>query len=77
MFPFVCESQAGGPFYPVFTGRKDSTRSYHDEALAEIPRPDDDLTRLLHLFALKGFNERETVSLLGTLSKFSGFDPIR
>lgn len=56
---------AGGPFYPVFTGRKDSTRSYHDEALAEIPRPDDDLTRLLHLFALKGFNERETVSLLG------------
>ncbi|EXB53348.1 Putative Peroxidase 48 [Morus notabilis] len=56
---------AGGPFYPVFTGRRDSIRSYHDEALAEIPKPDDDLTQILHLFALKGFNERETVSLLG------------
>lgn len=63
---FVCESQAGGPFYPLFTGRRDSIRSYHDEALAEIPKPDDDLTQILHLFALKGFNERETVSLLGT-----------
>ncbi|KAF3438247.1 hypothetical protein FNV43_RR21008 [Rhamnella rubrinervis] len=56
---------AGGPFYPIFTGRRDSIQSYHDEALAEIPRPDDNITQTLHLFSLRGFNERETVSLLG------------
>lgn len=63
------ESQAGGPFYPVFTGRRDSIRSYHEEVLDGIPNPDDNITRILHLFALKGFDERETVSLLGTISK--------
>ncbi|XP_015870149.3 putative Peroxidase 48 [Ziziphus jujuba] len=56
---------AGGPFYPVFTGRRDSVRSYYSEALAEIPRPDDNITQTLHLFSVRGFNERETVSLLG------------
>ncbi|KAJ7948950.1 Peroxidase [Quillaja saponaria] len=56
---------AGGPYYPVLTGRKDSPQSFYEEALAEIPRPDDNITRTLHLFSLRGFNERETVSLLG------------
>ncbi|XP_019443725.1 PREDICTED: putative Peroxidase 48 [Lupinus angustifolius] len=56
---------AGGPFYPVLTGRKDSHRSFFEEATNQIPRPDDNVTRTLHLFGLKGFNERETVSLLG------------
>ncbi|PON92711.1 Peroxidase [Trema orientale] len=56
---------AGGPFYPVLTGRRDSIRSYYEEALDEIPSPDDNITRILRLFAVKGFNERETVSLLG------------
>ena len=65
-FEVCLQSQAGGPFYPIFTGRRDSIRSYHDEALAEIPRPDDNITQTLHLFSLRGFNERETVSLLGT-----------
>ncbi|CAM8914026.1 hypothetical protein QQ045_031964 [Rhodiola kirilowii] len=56
---------AGGPFYPVFTGRLDSTRSYFDTAMAEIPKPDDNITQTLHLFSLRGFDSRETVSLLG------------
>ncbi|KAM1350287.1 hypothetical protein FF1_004256 [Malus domestica] len=56
---------ADGPFYPVFTGRRDSTRSYPDEAMAEIPKPDDNITQTLHLFSLRGFSDRETVSLLG------------
>lgn len=58
--------QAGGPFYPLFTGRRDSTASFYAEAMAEIPRPDDNIRQTLHLFRLRGFNERETVSLLGT-----------
>ncbi|GAV91658.1 LOW QUALITY PROTEIN: peroxidase domain-containing protein, partial [Cephalotus follicularis] len=56
---------AGGPFYPVFTGRRDSLRSYFEEALAEIPRPDGNLTQTLNLFALREFSERETITLLG------------
>ncbi|KAL6201866.1 hypothetical protein ACLB2K_025578 [Fragaria x ananassa] len=56
---------AGGPYYPVLTGRKDSTQSYFDEALEEIPRPDDNITHILHLFSSRGFSDRETVALLG------------
>ncbi|GAV73517.1 LOW QUALITY PROTEIN: peroxidase domain-containing protein, partial [Cephalotus follicularis] len=55
---------AGGPFYPVFTGSRDS-RSYFEVDLAEIPRPDGNLTQTLNLFALREFSKRETVSLLG------------
>ncbi|XP_044479810.1 putative Peroxidase 48 [Mangifera indica] len=56
----------GGPYYPVFTGRRDSSESYFQEATAEIPKPDGNLSETLHLFSLRGFNERETVSLLGS-----------
>ncbi|KAL4598201.1 hypothetical protein ACB092_11G043300 [Castanea dentata] len=44
---------AGGPFYPVLTGRRDSIHSYFNEALAAIPRPDDNIKQTLHLFDLK------------------------
>lgn len=57
---------AGGPFYPLSTGRRDSTDSYYSEAMAEIPKPDDDIRRTLHLFGTRGFSERETVSFFGT-----------
>ncbi|KAK2654302.1 hypothetical protein Ddye_014158 [Dipteronia dyeriana] len=56
---------AGGPYYPVFTGRRDSIRSYYQEAMAGVPGPDDNLNRILQLFSVRGFNERETVSLIG------------
>ncbi|KGN44282.1 putative Peroxidase 48 [Cucumis sativus] len=56
---------AGGPFYPVFTGRRDSTRAYFEEATADMPRPDDSINRTLYLFATRGLDERDMVSLLG------------
>ncbi|KAJ6419673.1 hypothetical protein OIU84_029737 [Salix udensis] len=56
---------AGGPFYPIFTGRRDSTQSYFDEAMDEIPKPNDNITQTLFLFSRRGFDERETVNLLG------------
>ncbi|XP_021900913.1 putative Peroxidase 48 [Carica papaya] len=56
---------AGGPVYPVFTGRRDSTESYYAEAMTELPRPDGNITETLGLFNLRGFGERETVTLLG------------
>ncbi|KAK7335012.1 hypothetical protein VNO80_26782 [Phaseolus coccineus] len=51
---------AGGPFYPVLTGRRDNHQSFFKEATDQIPRPDDNVTRTLHLFNLRGFNARET-----------------
>lgn len=65
------KSQAGGPFYPVFTGRRDSNQSYFQEAMDDIPKPDGNITQTLGLFTLRGFNERETVSLLGKGLLFS------
>ncbi|XP_019708080.1 putative Peroxidase 48 [Elaeis guineensis] len=59
---------AGGPFYPVLTGRKDSERSFFGEAQLQIPAPDDNYTKTLANFASRGFTERETVSLLGAHS---------
>jgi peroxidase len=62
----VCKSQAGGPFYPLYTGRRDGTLSFRDVATHQLPSPDADLSETLASFASWGFDERETVSLLGT-----------
>ncbi|XP_073316851.1 putative Peroxidase 48 [Primulina huaijiensis] len=59
---------AGGPFYPLYTGRKDSTVSFFEEATYELPSPQDDLSKTIESFATRGFDERETVSLLGAHS---------
>ncbi|RHN74974.1 putative peroxidase [Medicago truncatula] len=53
----------GGPFYLVLTGRRDSLQSFFQEATDQIPRPDDNITRALHLFNLRGFNAHETQRL--------------
>ncbi|KAL8465865.1 hypothetical protein ACS0TY_035108 [Phlomoides rotata] len=58
----------GGPFYPLLTGRKDSTVSYKLNATNELPTPDDDHSKAINKFASRGFDERETVSLLGAHS---------
>ncbi|KAF5726884.1 putative Peroxidase superfamily protein [Tripterygium wilfordii] len=59
---------AGGPFYPLYTGRRDSNTSYRDIATYELPSPHADLSETLASFASRGFNERETVTLLGAHS---------
>ncbi|OVA20355.1 Plant peroxidase [Macleaya cordata] len=58
----------GGPFYPLHTGRRDSPLSYPDISLLDLPAPTDELSVILMKFLTKGFNERETVSLLGSHS---------
>ncbi|KAH7565212.1 hypothetical protein ACOSP7_020541 [Xanthoceras sorbifolium] len=60
--------QAGGPFYPLFTGRRDSMVSFSDTATNELPSPQADLSETLASFASRGFDSRETVSLLGAHS---------
>ena len=57
--------QAGGPFYPLQTGRRDSTLSFGETAALELPSPQDDLPKTIASFGSRGFDERETVSLLG------------
>ncbi|PIA42624.1 hypothetical protein AQUCO_02000219v1 [Aquilegia coerulea] len=59
---------AGGPYYPLTTGRRDSLVSFANIAASEVPSPQDDLSKTLTSFASKGFDERETVSLLGAHS---------
>ncbi|KAL3528762.1 hypothetical protein ACH5RR_008084 [Cinchona calisaya] len=59
---------AGGPFYPLYTGRRDSTVSYSEVATFDLPSPQDDVVKITEKFASRGFDERETVSLLGAHS---------
>ncbi|XP_021892853.1 putative Peroxidase 48, partial [Carica papaya] len=59
---------AGGPFYPLCTGRRDSHVSFMDAATYDLPAPNADLPETLASFASRGFDERETVSLLGAHS---------
>ncbi|CAI9100728.1 OLC1v1037889C2 [Oldenlandia corymbosa var. corymbosa] len=56
---------SGGPFYPVYTGRRDSKVSFLQKASLEIPSPMDHIDKILMLFAQRGFTARETVALLG------------
>ncbi|XP_076939944.1 putative Peroxidase 48 [Bidens hawaiensis] len=58
---------AGGPFYPVHTGRKDSDHSY-PEISYELPSPLDDHSTTAARFASRGFSQKETVTLLGAHS---------
>ncbi|KAJ0734555.1 putative peroxidase [Helianthus annuus] len=58
---------AGGPFYPVHTGRKDSDHSF-PEISYELPSPLDDLPTTIARFASRGFTVKETVTLLGAHS---------
>lgn len=57
--------KTGGPFYPLNTGRRDSTASFSDSATNDLPPPNADLSQTLASFSSRGFDERETVSLLG------------
>ncbi|CAN8327342.1 unnamed protein product [Cochlearia groenlandica] len=59
---------AGGPFYPLKTGRRDSAVAFKEIAQRELPPPQANLSVILARFASKGFNERETVSLFGAHS---------
>ncbi|XP_060205783.1 putative Peroxidase 48 [Lycium barbarum] len=59
---------AGGPFYPLKTGRRDSVASFAEVATFELPSPQDDLSKIIESFSSKGFDEREAVSLLGAHS---------
>ncbi|KAL5576428.1 hypothetical protein UlMin_018127 [Ulmus minor] len=61
-------AMAGGPYYPVYTGRRDSTTAFPEHATAELPSPHDHLSELLGAFGSRGFDEREAVSLLGAHS---------
>ncbi|KAF9616471.1 hypothetical protein IFM89_029768, partial [Coptis chinensis] len=61
-------AMAGGPYYPLYTGRRDSLMSFPEVAVYELPSPHDDLYMTLTSFASRGFDEREIVSILGAHS---------
>lgn len=59
---------AGGPRYPLKTGRKDSVLAFKERAERELPSPHASLSEILSSFYSKGFNEREVVCLSGAHS---------
>ncbi|GMP34852.1 hypothetical protein CsSME_00007550 [Camellia sinensis var. sinensis] len=63
----AARESGGGPFY-LQTGRRDSNLSFSEIATYELPSPQDDLPQTITSFASRGFDERETVSLLGAHS---------
>ncbi|CAL5210708.1 unnamed protein product [Lathyrus oleraceus] len=60
-----CVVLAGGPFYPLNTGRRDGSNSFAGIATDELPSPFADLSQMLASFKSRGFDEREMVTLLG------------
>ncbi|KAL7222207.1 hypothetical protein ACSBR1_024007 [Camellia fascicularis] len=63
----AARESGGGPFY-LKTGRRDSNLSFSEIATYKLPSPQDDLPQIITSFASRGFDERETVSLLGAHS---------
>ncbi|KAJ4958912.1 hypothetical protein NE237_026023 [Protea cynaroides] len=56
---------AGGPFYRLKTGRRDSKLAFREIASYELPSPDTSISFIRESFSKRGFDEREIVSLLG------------
>lgn len=54
---------AGGPGYPIFSGRKDGLQS--NAASVDLPSPSVSLQELLGYFQSKGLNELDATTLLG------------
>ncbi|CAH8384764.1 unnamed protein product [Eruca vesicaria subsp. sativa] len=57
---------AGGPFYPLENGRKDSVVAFKEMAERELPTPQATISVILARFGTSGFYKRETVSLFGS-----------
>lgn len=56
---------AGGPYYKVMTGRKDSKVSLHYKVQFNLPKPNSTMERLLLLFSKKGLGKDDLVALSG------------
>lgn len=56
---------AGGKWYNVETGRRDSLTSNRRDAIANIPKPDIPVDQAINLFASKGLTKEDFVILLG------------
>ncbi|XP_059277805.1 peroxidase 3-like [Lycium ferocissimum] len=62
-----CGTHFGGPYWNVPTGRRDGRISNSSEALADIPAPTSNFTRLQSSFAKKGLDLKDLVLLSANL----------
>ncbi|KAL3824213.1 hypothetical protein ACJIZ3_020242 [Penstemon smallii] len=78
-------SMVGGPYYPVRLGRKDSFQSHASDVEGHVARGNMSISRIIEIFAAKGFNVQEMVALTGAhtigfahCSEFANriFDPV-
>lgn len=58
-------SMVGGPFYPVYLGRKDGFVSKASNVAPNIPPSTMSMSDIIKLFSSKGFSVQETVALSG------------
>jgi len=58
--------QAGGKWYDVETGRRDSLVSLKSEALANVPPVTISMDKAVNMFAQRGLSKEDFVVLLGT-----------
>ncbi|KAJ7543894.1 hypothetical protein O6H91_09G057400 [Diphasiastrum complanatum] len=56
---------AGGPYYPLATGRRDGLISIAKLAESNLPSPFDNMTSLTSSFTKRGFDVADMVALLG------------
>ncbi|KAJ7538851.1 hypothetical protein O6H91_11G065600 [Diphasiastrum complanatum] len=59
---------AGGPYFPLATGRRDGLTSIAKLAEVNLPNPFDNITALISSFTRRGFEVADMVALLGAHS---------
>lgn len=55
----------GGPFYPVFLGRRDGRSSLASSVPLHLPTPSMPISQILEIFTSRGFSVQEFVALSG------------
>ncbi|CAN4124292.1 unnamed protein product [Withania somnifera] len=58
-------TMAGGPFYNIRLGRKDSFESYPKDGEGHIARPNMTMDTIINMFASKNLSVQEMVALVG------------
>lgn len=65
--------KAGGPYWPVYLGRRDGFRASEKAANEQIPSPLESLDNITAKFVSKGLDLKDMVVLSGTRTNSDSF----
>ena len=65
---YIAMYQSKGPSWPVPTGRRDGRVSLGSQPSSNLPSPLESVADMRKKFAAKGLDDRDLVTLVGTLS---------